>query len=476
MTFLTFIYLLNTWMSFTIAHFITQLLLMGILVKQTIPWLCYSAQLRTMVFTNCTFVDNFGTAISAIQSNVIFEGNVTFRNNTGINGGALFFCEDSTMYLRTNTSIYFFDNHALNSGGAIYAQDQCLTNPQKCFFRLEDLQTIHLHFENNTANYAGNALYGGIVDESLCRFDIISDISNTNFKRSEVSSDPTGVIFCNDSDDALKLETKEIGKCIYPVEDFYLTATTVGQFSGTVPGDIQVIVSNPSSTTKILSSQESQPAQNSSECATLTYTIFSDREFEQLRLVAVRPQLTVDTKSTHPVINVTLKSCPQEFKLIEGTEGFQCDCSPYLTQVDHDIKCNINSQTIHRPPGVWIGYHNTTDHNSINESGEVLVHTNCPLHYCVSTPNDINLAINPDTAVCFQLLWNSLWSMPGGTQPYAWNTSLQALPQRLLYLLLLLAFSVAGIALLAGFVVCLQPNGDRRNHWWVDILCQHHLG
>ena len=202
---------------------------------------------KNMVFTNCTFVDNVGTAISAIQSNVIFEGNITFKNNTGINGGALFFCEDSTMYLRTNTSIYFFDNHALNSGGAIYAQDQYLTNPQKCFFRLEDLQTIRLHFENNTANYAGNALYGGIVDESLCRFDIISDISNTNFKRSEVSSDPTDVVFCNNSDDALELETKEIGKCVYPGEDFYLTAITVGQFSGTVPGDIQVIVSNPSS-------------------------------------------------------------------------------------------------------------------------------------------------------------------------------------------------------------------------------------
>ena len=41
---------------------------------------------KNMVFNNCTFVDSVGTAISAIQSNVIFEGNVTFKNNTGING------------------------------------------------------------------------------------------------------------------------------------------------------------------------------------------------------------------------------------------------------------------------------------------------------------------------------------------------------------------------------------------------------
>ena len=58
---------------------------------------------------------------------------------------------------------YFIDNHALHSGGAIYAQDQCLTDPYKCFFLYESLQTIHLQFENNTANYAGNVLYGGIA-------------------------------------------------------------------------------------------------------------------------------------------------------------------------------------------------------------------------------------------------------------------------------------------------------------------------
>ena len=44
--------------------------------------------------------------------------------------------------------------------------------------------------------------------------------------------------------------------------------------------------------------------------------------------------------------------------------------------------------------------------------------------------------------------------MPGGIQPYAGNTSLQALPHQLLLILLLLAFSVAGIALLALLFVC----------------------
>ena len=408
---------------------------------------------KKVIFTDCTFVDNIGTAISAIQSNIIFEGNITFRNNTGTNGGALFFCEDSAMFLRNDTSIHFIDNHALHSGGAIYAQDQCLTDPCRCFFLYENLQTILLHFENNTANYAGNVLYGGVVDEMRCPFDTLTNTHNTNFNRSEISSDPTGVMFCSD-DDALEYETKEIEVCVYPGEVFHISATTVGQFNGTVPGDIHATLINPSSS-KILSSQESQLVTDSSKCAKLNYTIFSEREFEQLRLAAMRPQLTISTKASHnhAVVNVTLKACPEGFTLQEGDHGFQCDCSRHLTNVDPGITCNINSQTIHRSPAVWIGYHNTTGLNSTNETGVVLIHPNCPLHYCVSTSNDINLAKNPDKQCAF----NHSGTLCGECQPglslMLGTSACKQCPDDY-YLLLLLAFSVAGIALLALLFAC----------------------
>ena len=173
--------------------------------------LVYSA--KNVVFTNCTFIDNIGTAIAAIESVIIFEGNITFKNNTGTNGGALFFCEDSAMYLRKNTSINFWDNHALHSGGAIYAQDECLTNTPplskqyqiQCFLRpvnVTETEGIHFHFQNNTAKYAGSVLYGGTVDKTSCFVDKLFDINNTKFSRSQVSSDPIGVIFCDDKDDA----------------------------------------------------------------------------------------------------------------------------------------------------------------------------------------------------------------------------------------------------------------------------------
>ena len=149
--------------------------------------------------------------------------------------------------------------------------------------------------------------------------------------------------------------------CVYPGEDFHISATTVGQRSGTVPGYIHVVLSNPSSMTKILHSQESQTVHSYNECTKLTYTLFSNRESEQLILVAVRPQTAtiIGTKSNHKnlVINVSLRGCPEGFELSNSTNGFQCSCSTRLTQVHDGITCNISTQTIHRPPAVWIGYH-----------------------------------------------------------------------------------------------------------------------
>ena len=417
---------------------------------------------KKVVFANCNFLDNMGTAISAIESDIIFGGNITFRNNTGMNGGALSFCEDSAMYVKSNTSIQFLDNHALHSGGAIYAQNHCLTKPYgKCFFKLESLhqdprETIHLHFQNNTAMYAGNVLYGGIVDASSCPFNMLFGIKNTRFSRSQVSSDPIGVIFCNDTNDAPEYERNEMEKRVYPGEDFHISATAIGQMNGTVPGDIRAVPNDLSGTTKTLPSQESQAVNSYNECAKLTYTVFSDRKSGQLMLVPVRPQLAKDIVSNynHQVINIRFKECPEGFVLLEGANGFQCDCSPSLTQVHDGITCNISTQTIHRPPAVWIGYHNTTDgHNSTNETGVVLVHPNCPLHYCVSTPNDINLAENPDKQCAFNHSGTLCGACQQGLSLLLGASACEHCPNDY-YLLLLLAFSVAGIALLALLFVC----------------------
>ena len=126
-----------------------------------------------VTFINCNFIKSGyrDSAVTAIRTNLFFQGIVNFRDNIAVNGGALTLCEGSTMYLKPHTHLIFSHNHAMNAGGAIYVDQKCTSTTSFCFYQIDappefntsDLD-ISVKFENNTAEYAGSALYGGNVD------------------------------------------------------------------------------------------------------------------------------------------------------------------------------------------------------------------------------------------------------------------------------------------------------------------------
>ena len=135
--------------------------------------------INNFTVTNCRIQQNTYTALSAISSKIFFQSNNTFIGNTGVDGGAIRLCSDSFLVFRNHTHIRFINNHAENAGGAIFVQEDCNMASLLCFFQLspttsELLNTgipmvnqqleISLEFENNTAAYAGNDVYGGFVD------------------------------------------------------------------------------------------------------------------------------------------------------------------------------------------------------------------------------------------------------------------------------------------------------------------------
>lgn len=68
-----------------------------------------------------------------------------------------------------NSEVYFIQNHANNTGGAIYVDDPmtCLdfsANP--CFFLVNaSIENVLLvFFDNDTAGIAGNVLFGGQLE------------------------------------------------------------------------------------------------------------------------------------------------------------------------------------------------------------------------------------------------------------------------------------------------------------------------
>ena len=250
-----------------------------------------------VTFSNCTFMDNQATAIRAFQTNVIFEGNNIFRNNTGDSGAGLSLFMNSYMYLKPHTNLLFVNNHALSVGGAIYT-DLTLELPRltlPCFFQVltegqEEalvMSTISVEFINNTAGVAGNSLYGGYIDRckgfngidtgGITAFRKIFHYNKTN--SSVVSSDPVGVCFCSlTSANTLEAhnycQKKNYQITVYPGESFHIPVVLVGQINGTVPGVVHSSFINSNNTALLGSLQESQTV-NGTDCTLLKYSIFS---------------------------------------------------------------------------------------------------------------------------------------------------------------------------------------------------------
>ena len=81
-----------------------------------------------VTFTNCTFINNKATAIRALQTDVIFQGNNSFHNNIGNYGTGLSLFMNSYMYLKPYTKLLFANNHAWTVGGAIFT-NQSVADP-----------------------------------------------------------------------------------------------------------------------------------------------------------------------------------------------------------------------------------------------------------------------------------------------------------------------------------------------------------
>jgi len=223
-----------------------------------------------VAFRHCNFIKNTNTALSLVDSNLILEGNILFDGNHAINGGALRFSDTSFVYIRNNTHIKFYNNHAKNAGGAIYVQQQWMEVIPPCFFQpaVPDFTNItglkkwiSLTFVNNTAKYAGSVLYGGRVDYcytyqhftyhklssyyySSRIFDIIFDITQ-QLDGSLVSSDPFVVCLCNENGyPRCNIKNYTFPRSIYPGETFNVSAVAVGQRSGVAPAPIVATVIN----------------------------------------------------------------------------------------------------------------------------------------------------------------------------------------------------------------------------------------
>ena len=257
---------------------------------------------KMLISGNVTFANNTQSAIIAYSSTVTLSGNISFINNTGINGGAMALYS-STLNIATNTSVYFIDNTATDTGGALYVTNDNNKLPATqyvpCFYQLLDYNDrsnnwYDITFVNNTARNGGDHIYGEYMHSCICLAAIQASTNGREPDRiptycvqesafsyhplspSPVSSEPTRVCLC---DERSRHKCKESQKFIkvYPGEPFILFAVIVGADFGTTTGTIHTTLGD---SVRSALMPKSYVIINNKICTKLSFTMLSSNTHE----------------------------------------------------------------------------------------------------------------------------------------------------------------------------------------------------
>ena len=371
--------------------------------------------------------ENEPGAVYAYSSTLIFLGNVDFVDNKGYNGGALALYAGSEIVIGKYACLKFCGNHAKHLGGAVYVDNHMLFNlvTISCFYKLagsfSSRMKWHVVFENNTAGYAGSALFGGWVDFCEIESDnperpVKPDFNSTfhvnggESHLSVIASNPLRVCLCIDSKPECSITQYNISA--YPGTTIQIPAVAVGQRFGTVPSTVHSDIVHQLIDGIHPNTKDWQHTQRVEKyCTNLTYTIMSPSQVELtiivkaekldtpdrgiLRAAAERnfeDKLSVidpDFYFSNLLIGIETLQCPLGFEY--QNTSMICTCDSKL--VKYGIKnCSIDAQTIWRKNSFWIA--------TAEGSGGVIVHEHCPFDYCKPDSFDLDLEY-PDEQCAF---------------------------------------------------------------------------
>ena len=334
---------------------------------------------------NCSFIGSNMTVISLRNTYLNLYGSSKFENNTAEIGGALKVCEASLIFGHNGTSVAFNNNRA-KKGGAIYIQEVCKDTFPLCFFQpsvpkgthvTQFSNLFHFTFSNNSAEIAGDNLYGGDIDQcstiipytwNASRhyskywyfkkiFTMIFVIKNRG--PSWISSNARRVCFCN------KTHVYNYTSCItkryplekYPGEKFMVSVITVGQMNGSTLGIINISLEDQKQPSHSLV-RLGTDTESKAECINLTFIVYSNRTSARINFRPITSNKAI-RRYMQSVLSLTINllQCPFGFKLTD-IHPYECNCHP-LFSIYQDLSpvlCNISNQVLSvYQRRIWIG-------------------------------------------------------------------------------------------------------------------------
>ena len=117
---------------------------------------------QPVIINNSSFTNNFATAMYLSGCDVKFSGNVSFKNNTAENGGAIYASQETQMTIEEKATVKFIGNTARRDGGAIYVDLVCSYKMANSYVLVNTFQggsSGNAIFINNSARITDNSVY-----------------------------------------------------------------------------------------------------------------------------------------------------------------------------------------------------------------------------------------------------------------------------------------------------------------------------
>ena len=395
---------------------------------------------------NCTLAGNTaernGGGLFSISSSIALQGNeiagtgglVTFTENAATHGGGLFLVLNSKLYvvflMQVSNTFSFIENNA-SFGGGIFVVDEanqetCIgdiyspipTSSRGCFFQtIELLQDStdsvdgailkqSFNFTNNEAEYAGDDLFGGLLDRCTVRYvqrsqqnedgslnaglALLSDMSNVNLDDNQtVSSHAIKVHLCLNDEPDYRYDEPIIQ--VERGESFTISVVAVDQVNHPLKAIVKAsLFSTFSGFSEGQHSQEVNAA-----CTNLTFTVTAPDTVvdDIISLHADGP--CGDAKRFERQIIIEFKECkcPVGFQRDEAVpNSCTCICHRNITRLVES--CNSTTALFVRKQNSWISYINSATNSENVSTYYLLGHQHCPYDYCYTSSQDKEDEIN----------------------------------------------------------------------------------
>ena len=444
-------------------------------------------------FSNCLFLSSLGSSLQANESVISLYGTNCFENNVGKEGGALSLLR-SRLHLNEN-SIIILSNNTADYGVGLFSTpvdinfvnpswlslDNPIVNCPLCTISLPkyNLTNLNITFKllSNSAIYSGDSVFYGAFSNCCVALECISsyckgdsfEVIDKNLKDiftftsksvSDISSIPTTLLNCCSKNNSIEtiftypgahfnISFRTIPEGNIDVASVKVTEKLCYEYQRLTPNKVMCGRDYKSDHELLYGGGQMLAAQ---ECSNVTYSMHTLKLSVYIEISIDRLQGEMSSVTYYEendltsLFEVILLPCPRGYRMTnKPRQKPHCECivSKYLQKMG--IYCNIDQGArVFRPTKIWIGFYYT-------QPDTITANEYCPFDYCLPQEGFLSLT-SPDDQ-CNNNRSGVLCGACKGNLSIVLGTS-NCKECSNVYLLLIIPFTLAGIALVVLLLKC----------------------